>query len=143
MDVVCRPATAADVPAIATVRIRSWQAAYRGAIPQDYLDSLDVDAEAARRADRPLDGQYVAELNGAVVGWVHVGPYRVDEGEQVPGPSCGEVSAISALPEPCTESAKLRPRTRSIARLPAPFSQALLRSCVPMLISTGPGLVPG
>jgi GNAT superfamily N-acetyltransferase len=99
MDVVCRPATAADVPAIATVRIRSWQAAYRGAIPQDYLDSLDVDAEAARRADRPLDGQYVAELNGAVVGWVHVGPYRADEGEQVPGPSCGEVSAIYALPE--------------------------------------------
>jgi GNAT superfamily N-acetyltransferase len=99
MEVVCRTATPDDVPAIATVRIRSWQAAYRGAIPQDYLDALDVDVEAARRTDFPLDGQYVAEANGVVVGWVHVGPYRADEGEQVPGPSCGEVHAIYALPE--------------------------------------------
>ena len=32
MDVLCRPATPADVPAIAEVRIRSWQAAYRGSV---------------------------------------------------------------------------------------------------------------
>lgn len=36
-----RPATAADAPAIATIHVRSWQAAYRGLLPQDYLDSLD------------------------------------------------------------------------------------------------------
>lgn len=99
MDVLCRPATPADVPAIAAVRIRSWQAAYRGSVPQDYLDALDVDAEITRRQDRPLDGQHVAEAEGTVVGWLHVGPYRADEGEEVPGPSCGEVGAIYALPE--------------------------------------------
>jgi len=99
MDVLCRPATPADVPAIAAVRIRSWQAAYRGSVPQDYLDALDVDAEITRRQDRPLDGQHVAEAEGTVVGWLYVGPYRADEGEQVPGPSCGEVGAIYALPE--------------------------------------------
>jgi GNAT superfamily N-acetyltransferase len=99
MDVVCRPASPADVPAIAAVRIRAWQQAYRGAVPQHYLDSLDVDAEIARREGRPLDGQHVAEAGGSVVGWLAVGPYRADEGEQVPGPSCGEVAAIYALPE--------------------------------------------
>jgi GNAT superfamily N-acetyltransferase len=99
MDVLCRPATPADVPAIAAVRIRSWQAAYRGSVPQAYLDALDVDAEIGRRQNRPLDGQHVAEAGGSVVGWLSVGPYRADEDEQLPGPSCGEVGAIYALPE--------------------------------------------
>jgi GNAT superfamily N-acetyltransferase len=99
MDVDCRPATPADLPAIAEIRVRSWQDAYRGSVPQDYLDRLDPAVELARRRDRPLDGQHVAELGGNVVGWLAVGPYRADEGEQVPGPSCGEVGAIYALPE--------------------------------------------
>lgn len=38
-----RPATAADALAIATVHVRSWQAAYRGLLPQSYLDALDPD----------------------------------------------------------------------------------------------------
>jgi GNAT superfamily N-acetyltransferase len=36
-----RRATAADAPAIATVHVRSWQTAYRGLLPQRYLDELD------------------------------------------------------------------------------------------------------
>jgi GNAT superfamily N-acetyltransferase len=39
MDI--RPATRADALAIATVHVRSWQAAYPGLLPQDYLDGLD------------------------------------------------------------------------------------------------------
>jgi ribosomal protein S18 acetylase RimI-like enzyme len=39
MDI--RPATRADALAIATVHVRSWQAAYPGLIPQSYLDALD------------------------------------------------------------------------------------------------------
>jgi GNAT superfamily N-acetyltransferase len=99
MDVRCRPATAADVPAIATVRIRSWQQAYRGAVPQDYLDALDPAAEVERWRGRDLTGQHVAEADGRMVGWLSLGPYRADPGEEVPGPDCGEVRAIYALPE--------------------------------------------
>ncbi len=36
-----RAATAADAVAIATIHVRSWQAAYRGLLPQSYLDGLD------------------------------------------------------------------------------------------------------
>jgi len=36
-----RPATGADALAIATVHVRSWQAAYRGLLPQSHLDGLD------------------------------------------------------------------------------------------------------
>ena len=98
MDVCCRAATAADVPAIAAVRIRSWQEGYRGLMPQDYLDALDPVAETERWRGRDLTGQHVAEAGGRVVGWLSVGPYRADAGEEVPGPSCGEVNAIYALP---------------------------------------------
>ena len=45
---------------------------------------------------------------------------------------------IAAAPEPWTDRSNARPSTLSIARLPEPLSQAAVRSCVPMLISTGP-----
>jgi hypothetical protein len=42
-----RPATLADVTEIAMIHVRSWQAAYRVLMPQDYLDGLDPAARAA------------------------------------------------------------------------------------------------
>jgi ribosomal protein S18 acetylase RimI-like enzyme len=36
-----RPATIDDALAIATVYVRSWQSAYRGLLPQSYLDDMD------------------------------------------------------------------------------------------------------
>ena len=100
MTMACRPMTAADIDAVAEVRIRSWQAAYRGIVPQPYLDSLSPAAEAARRRARlPLaPGQHVAELGGRVVGWLAIGPYRDDDGD-APAPGCGEILAIYSLPD--------------------------------------------
>jgi ribosomal protein S18 acetylase RimI-like enzyme len=37
-----RPAEADDAPAIAKVHVDTWRAAYRGIIPQEYLDTLTV-----------------------------------------------------------------------------------------------------
>jgi hypothetical protein len=37
-----RPAVSADAAAIATVQVRSWRAAYRGLLPQEELDALDI-----------------------------------------------------------------------------------------------------
>ena len=38
-----RRASAADVPAIAEVHIRSWQETYVGQVPQSYLDGLAIE----------------------------------------------------------------------------------------------------
>ena len=98
MTVVCRPATTADLDGIATVRIRTWQDAYRGIMPQDFLDALTPAAEAERLRRRDLPpGNSVAELDGAVVGWSAVGPYR-EEDVPAPQPGCGEIIAIYVLP---------------------------------------------
>ena len=44
---VLRPATVADAPAIAQVRVESWRITYRGLIPDAYLDGMQVDASTA------------------------------------------------------------------------------------------------
>jgi len=37
-----RPAVAEDAPAIARVHVETWQATYRGIVPQDFLDALNI-----------------------------------------------------------------------------------------------------
>jgi hypothetical protein len=37
-----RPATPDDADAIASVHVRSWQAAYRGIVPDAMLDALSI-----------------------------------------------------------------------------------------------------
>jgi hypothetical protein len=56
MDI--RTARMQDVPEIAAVHVRSWQAAYRGLLPQAYLDGLDPGQRT---------GQWEQVLSGA--GW--------------------------------------------------------------------------
>ena len=116
MDVICRPATARDVPAIATVRIRSWQAGYRGLMPPDYLDALDPAAEAERWRGRDLTGQHVAESDGVVVAWLAVGAYRADPGEDVPGPDCGRSCSGSSRATTGPAGSTPRPASRRTAR---------------------------
>jgi hypothetical protein len=44
--VTTRLAQPGDAGAIAVVHVRSWQAAYRNLVPQEFLDSLDTSARA-------------------------------------------------------------------------------------------------
>ena len=101
MDVSCRPATDADVAGIAEVRVRSWQEAYRGVVPQPVLDGMDPVAEAERWRSRDRAGHHVAEAGGQVVGWLLTGPYRTDQDDAgpVPPPGCGEILAIYVHPD--------------------------------------------
>ncbi len=94
-----RAATQEDAPAIGLVHVRSWQAAYKGHFPADFLNGLDPDQRGARWRDylsaRP-DGHetlLVADLSGTVVGFVDAGPCRDDGGE------AGEIRAIYLQPE--------------------------------------------
>ena len=98
-----RPAVPADSGAIGLVHVRSWQSAYRGKIPQDYLDGLDP----ARRAqvwrsvlgqDRPSRGGVLVAVaeGGGITGFASFGPSRDgDTDSRV----TGEVFAIYADPD--------------------------------------------
>ena len=99
---VSRPAALSDADGIGRVHVRSWQAAYRGKIPQDYLDGLDPGrrSETWRRVmqeTRPSQGGLlVAEAEGGeIVGFAAFGPSRdSDTRPQV----TGEVFAIYVDP---------------------------------------------
>lgn len=83
-DLRVREMTLDDCARVAEIRIRGWQTAYKGLIPQSYLDSLSVEEDAARRRERFGRGgteivNLVAERDGEVVGWVCHGPYRDGE----------------------------------------------------------------
>ena len=69
-----RRATVADAPAMGRLHVRAWQAAYRGHMPDDYLDGLRAEERAAgwERAlgrHRPRGAILVAERDGEVVGF--------------------------------------------------------------------------
>jgi GNAT superfamily N-acetyltransferase len=74
-----RPATVADADGIAEVHVRSWQAAYRGLMPQEVLDSLSIAERAAGwariLAETPRR-TLVAIRGERVVGWASFGDAR-------------------------------------------------------------------
>jgi ribosomal protein S18 acetylase RimI-like enzyme len=75
-----RAATGADAEGIARVQERGWQAAYRHVFPPEELDRGGF-IQASRwreRLERPPAGwaTFVADREGAVVGFVSVGPSR-------------------------------------------------------------------
>jgi len=80
-----REMTLADCDRVSLIRVRGWQSAYRGLMPQPYLDAMDPAADAERRRSlfaRPPEGRVnlVAEDEGGeVVGWACHGPYRDGE----------------------------------------------------------------
>ncbi|MFJ9712982.1 GNAT family N-acetyltransferase [Streptomyces sp. NPDC101234] len=76
-----RPMTLDDCGRVSEIRVRGWQYAYRGLMPQPFLDGLSVERDAERRRGRFRDGEdgvtdLVAERHGEVVGWTAHGPYR-------------------------------------------------------------------
>jgi ribosomal protein S18 acetylase RimI-like enzyme len=76
-----RPMRAADCGRVAEIRVRGWRYAYRGLVPQPYLDALSAAEDAGRHRARlgRVDGgtvDLVAEAGGRVVGWASHGPCR-------------------------------------------------------------------
>jgi GNAT superfamily N-acetyltransferase len=100
MSHVIRPAVPADAGSIATVHIRSWQAAYRGQLPDRYLDELEH--ELPRRTEfwhahistPPQNTEiWVAQDPIEIVGFLALGPARAMDAKMI-----GEIYAIYVHP---------------------------------------------
>ena len=94
-----RRAVAADAAAIASVSVRGWQVAYRGLLPDAYLDALSI---AERRLAwhhylvRELPGyrMWVIEEDDAVLGFTRTGPAADADA----GPEVGQVFGLYVDP---------------------------------------------
>jgi len=90
-------ATADDADAIGRVQVETWRAAYTGLMPDEVVAAFDVEArqriwrEILTRERRPGSADFVAEADGAVVGFASVGAWR--EGEEIVE-GVGELFAI-------------------------------------------------
>jgi RimJ/RimL family protein N-acetyltransferase len=85
--VTIRRAAIEDAARIAETHVRSWQSAYRGLIPQDYLDSLDPAQrlvsweQILASANWSAGGVLVGEDESGLTGFVAFGPTRDAEEE--------------------------------------------------------------
>ena len=94
-----RTAVGADARGIAEVHVRSWQAAYRGQIPDSVLAGLSVNGRTewwAQTLGNATNRILVAVEAGMIVAFVNFGPVR--DGD-VDRDSVGEVYAIYCLAE--------------------------------------------
>lgn len=103
------------------VRLDTWRAAYRGLVPDAFLDDLAVTAEltAARTAmaqdpDRAL---HVAVVSGAVVGIAAAGPPRDDD---LDPSGVTELGALYVLPDHWGRGIGRALLEAVLARLPRP-----------------------
>ena len=94
-----RPAVDGDAEAIGRLHVRAWQVAYRGVMPDAYLDALNADDRTrmwrARIGIADLPPLLVADDDGVVVGFAAFGAERSDAG--VTGR--GELYAINLDPD--------------------------------------------
>jgi L-amino acid N-acyltransferase YncA len=88
-----REATSADAEGVARVHVDTWRSAYRGIVPDSYLDGLDYRDSAERWArgfsnpDRRGFAFVAEDEDGEIVGFAVGGPQRSDvsgyEGELI------------------------------------------------------------
>jgi GNAT superfamily N-acetyltransferase len=93
-----RHATADDADKIAAVHVRSWQIAYRGYMPENFLDNIDVEKRAKlwrEVTQNPDKITLVAQESGTIVGFAALGPSRDSDATL----NMAEVSAIYVDPE--------------------------------------------
>jgi ribosomal protein S18 acetylase RimI-like enzyme len=127
---VIRAAHVADAPQIAVVHVRSWQVAYRGLLPQAYLDGLDPVQRVGRwerslaEANDGRNGVLVADAGGSLLGFVEYSPSRDGDADQA---RVGEIGAIYLLPSFWGKGVGRRLMGAALARLAeARFDQVTL-----------------
>ena len=88
-----RLAKSTDAGAIAEIHVTTWQAAYRGQIPDSVLDVLDISTRAAfwREALSVPHNIFVVELSSVTVGFCSLSPSRDDDADKA---TVAEIAAL-------------------------------------------------
>jgi len=79
-----RRATVTDAEGIAQVHIAAWRTTYAGLVPVDFLNNLSIERRTERwrqllAEPEPGEFMFVAEQDGALVGFASGGPEREDD----------------------------------------------------------------
>lgn len=94
-----REANINDAEGIANVHVKSWQAAYRGIMPKDYLLSLSVKEKIETwlksLSEKSLGINLVIEKNKEIIGFCVFGPARDND---LKYHNVGELVALNILP---------------------------------------------
>lgn len=109
MVVTIRPASVDDADAVGEVHVRAWQSAYRGVMPDDYLDGLQAQDHASRWREHLIapssDGHLLVIVDDhRVVGFASLGPARDSDA------ACdiGQLYAINLDPDVWGRADRLR-----------------------------------
>jgi ribosomal protein S18 acetylase RimI-like enzyme len=95
---ISRSARPEDAKAIATIHVRSWQAAYPGMVPTEYLENLSIEQREdawRQRLESGATDTWLVEESDQPVGWISVGASR----DRDAGASVGELYAIYVDPD--------------------------------------------
>jgi ribosomal protein S18 acetylase RimI-like enzyme len=96
---IVRIARAADAPRIAHIHVETWRAAYRGQIPDAFLDALDVGRRTMfwrERLTQARGAVFVAENDNNVMGFCDLIPSR---DKDVDPQAVAEIVAVYILPQ--------------------------------------------
>jgi len=97
--VLIRPAIPFDAPAIARIHVETWQAAYRGQIPDALLDGLDVAQRSvtwAERLQKKSPTTFVAEEEKEIIGFGSLMPCHDNGADPKQN---GDIVALYVLPK--------------------------------------------
>lgn len=94
-EVKVRAAEEKDAAQIAKIHVGTWQYAYRGQMPDAFLESLSVEQRTKRWEDilsksEPESQTFVAEVNDIIIGFCNVGLCRDEDMDK----DTGELWAI-------------------------------------------------
>ena len=87
-----RQATILDASAIAQIHVQTWQIAYRGIVPDSYLDALSIEQRVEQWRSilsKSAAGTWVSEVDKEIVGWISFGQSRDQDAHKT-----GEIYAI-------------------------------------------------
>jgi len=98
MGCTIRKAMLKDAHEYAACHISSWRSAYKGIVPDEYLDSLSAEQKTERFRQNVAEPNgfdyYCAVDGGKIIGVLIIGPSRDDD-----KPDAGEITAIYLLEE--------------------------------------------